>query len=765
MPMVPRSLPPACALAFVLVVACPSPAASQEFRHEVAARAADQVAAGGGAAAAILHTSMGQRLLIVARRGDIAPVRVDRLAGLELAGLGGDRVPSLATDGSFLAIDTGRGDSLVVCALASCSPRTVEIGGRIVAGPVLEDGDLWVATQDEAGVRVVRLPVATAGSAGDRVESPPLPPPAAPFDLLVAPPAAVLGTRNGGQAFVWERGHDWRAIDLPIGARPVGIVGRRCVVQMEGSVSLLAEPGESGAAAAGLQLYRPEPGRRLVPGSARQVERRFVVFEEGEAPSAPLELVAFTADRGASGDQGAEAARRVLSPWAGQEDSQTWAMDGDAIVRAERRGGRLFLSRERIAGAAEPTLPSRSVAAVAPGVVPSGAPAAAHAVPAPDIGTADGHAPQRALRWLLSRLAPTFETRWGMARLITSYEHIPRAGWVYDAALASIALTAAGRPAPARELLAGLAHLQAEDGSWAFSFDAFRASPFDSPRYVGSIAWVVMAINYYEWNTRDATFAGVANDALAFVARFVVREAGALEGAVSMGPAGVGEFSAEHNADTHSAFLWRGILDRRHDYLEMARRIADFLLTGMAASRDDGRRFFKVGFRDRTLYLDAQTWTALSLAPISDDVAMFEEAIATARDALTEEGGKLGATTGIAGFNVAEAAHATAKVWSEGSEGMVAALLLLGDRTGRQDMTEAAARFHAQTARYQAATGGIPYATENGEGWATEASVAGTAWYLLNSVTPRRNPFHPGDPRSPLTHSAMPDVKILTPAK
>jgi hypothetical protein len=76
------------------------------------------------------------------------------------------------------------------------------------------------------------------------------------------------------------------------------------------------------------------------------------------------------------------------------------------------------------------------------------------------------------------------------------------------------------------------------------------------------------------------------------------------------------------------------------------------------------------------------------------------------------------------------------KVWSEGTEGMVAARLALGD-------ADAARAWHEQTMRLQSAAGGIPYATENRENWTTRPSVAGTAWFLLNRTWPPTNPFVP----------------------
>jgi hypothetical protein len=70
---------------------------------------------------------------------------------------------------------------------------------------------------------------------------------------------------------------------------------------------------------------------------------------------------------------------------------------------------------------------------------------------------------------------------------------------------------------------------------------------------------------------------------------------------------------------------------------------------------------------------------------------------------------------------------------------MVSALLSLGE-------TERAAKYHSETARYQSPSGGIPYATENHHGFSTAPSVAATGWYVLNGLSPPRNPFNPAAP-------------------
>ena len=91
---------------------------------------------------------------------------------------------------------------------------------------------------------------------------------------------------------------------------------------------------------------------------------------------------------------------------------------------------------------------------------------------------------------------------------------------------------------------------------------------------------------------------------------------------------------------------------------------------------------------------------------------------------------------GIVGFDDAEHVPGEQKVWAEGTEGMVAALLSIGQ-------VQRARRYHLATAGYQDASGGVAYATESDPGWRTAPAVASTAWFVLNRLSPPRNPFNP----------------------
>jgi len=337
-------------------------------------------------------------------------------------------------------------------------------------------------------------------------------------------------------------------------------------------------------------------------------------------------------------------------------------------------------------------------------------------------------------------------------RLIDSYEDDLRSGWIYDAALAAIAFLSWHQPETAAELLEGLEHLQEPDGGWVFSYQPDQARALGTKRYVGSMVWIVMAANFYTAETGADRFGTMARRGLDYINRFRVTDstAGAF-GAVSMGPGNPEGYSIEHNVNAYSAFRWRGHYEGRSDWIEAARQIRAFIFRELWAGirLGPGETFFFVGFRDGSRYLDAQTWSALSLGPQDPEAAKLRLALEWA-DRNLREVGEMGGVRDIVGFNETRGPLVGPKVWSEGSEGMVAALLAFGE-SGR------AWEYHRQTARYQTVSGGIPYATENSDGWSTAPSVAGTAWFLLNESVPPRNPFKPPDrAAAPLSGSSTP---------
>jgi len=479
-----------------------------------------------------------------------------------------------------------------------------------------------------------------------------------------------------------------------VGHAPFGVGGQRLVYIADGTGSVIAVDLESNQRE---ELWKIPAGSRVL--AIDVVERSVQIAVEDS--------------------QG------VRSRWstvltAGQRPDERFA-SREFVVRPERRDGRLFLRVAPVESAVPPTAPTAPP--------PRGVP-----------GHARDESAERGLAWLERQLSQPFVSRHSRtARLIDSYEDTQRAGWIYDAALAAIVFTAAGDVSTASELLAGLEHLQREDGSWISSFHPDIALPRGTDRYVGAMAWVVMAANFFESDTHDARYAAMARRGLAYLESHRITETGSeLFGAFRMGPSRPTAISTEHNADCYSAFLWRGQLEGNQHYLTVANEVRTFMLRQLwvepsQSLASDGH--FRVGVGVGGLYLDAQTWTSLALGEDPRE-ARFKPALRSAEQRLRVHTGRLGALQNIVGFDESDDSKPE-KVWAEGSEGMVAALLATGDEAS-------ANRYHAETARYQSESGGIPYATENRNGWATAPSVAATGWYLLNGLPTPRNPFNPG---------------------
>jgi hypothetical protein len=397
-------------------------------------------------------------------------------------------------------------------------------------------------------------------------------------------------------------------------------------------------------------------------------------------------------------------------------DANQLAWSRDRLFWTERRDGRLFLNS---------TIVDRQEIATA---------TPAHSTP---IDRPVDPETARALAWLKGQLSRPFTSREGRrGRLIDSYENGPGGGWTYDAAIAAITFTASQNATDAEELLAGLEQLQGSDGSWVFAYDADGAVARGNDRFVGSIAWVVMATNFYEWDTGDRRFAAMANRALTYLEQFRIDDATSLRfGAFSMGPSNPNVISTENNVDCYAAFAWRGRLDSNQHDIDVANRVAEVIRQLWVQDSSLGGGFFTVGTGAPTLYLDAQTWTMLALhGKISTDV--LGNALTTAERRLAVTDARLGPVMNVLGFDETLPTAGAGKVWAEGTEGMVAALLSTG-------AVERARRYHTETMRYQRASGGIPYATENSAGWTTAPAVAATSWFVLNRLWPPRNPFDP----------------------
>lgn len=589
--------------------------------------------------------------------------------------------------------------------------------GFVLGTLAVEDHTLWVPTWRDGVFRILKHSTSRHPESGRL-------PTVAPPEIPCARKPTVYGQgrdvvlvdpdQPDVYRFVDESGN-WASVGAMPGALPLGVWGGRLFVLDETRRRLFRIPTDSGVSgAASALVYESQGTLHAASVTAPDAQDRIVLLELSVSKVRTLVSIPLSgSDRPHSQPAGASMDETMPG---------LWSHDGTTIAYWHFRNSQHMVGFLRLRP--EPSPPT---------------------VIRPEPGTGSG---ARAVGWLLNQLGPVIASVHAAdARLIDSYEDTTRAGWTYDAAVAAIAFVHADRIDQARSLLAGLAHLQQPDGSWYFSYDPDRGLPFRMERYVGTMAWVVMAANYYEAASGDSRFADMARRGLGYILRFQGAEGTDVQGGFSMGPNALRSYSIEHNVDCYSAFLYRGRLDGNQHYLDVASRAAWFVLNKLwredPASPEKG--YFKVGFRDPDLYLDAQTWTALAFEPVHSPRRLRDAVdVALARLRTTSSSQS---TTGVEGFADTISNVANRLAWAEGTEGMVAALYLLG-------RSEEAAFFHSQTGYLQwQESGGIPYAAPNDAGWTTAPSVAATAWFVLNDPLganrPGANPFVPPGFRPP----------------
>jgi hypothetical protein len=336
---------------------------------------------------------------------------------------------------------------------------------------------------------------------------------------------------------------------------------------------------------------------------------------------------------------------------------------------------------------------------------------------------------------------------------------------IYDNALASILLDAAGRHEQAGRILEALALLQRDDGSLPFSFSIDRAE--DAPRYVrsGALAWVGYAaveyLNSAAGGPGRAAIVTMAHRIASYLeSRRVARPGDPRRGLVTGGegnlvydvtdggvaedfaPAAVDWVSVEHNIDAFFFLRDLGRLTRRPAYSDAADDIARALI---ARAWDPGAGQFRRGVvargLDPALPLDCASWGSLFLVAAGEP-ERAEAALATADERFASRD----PATGIAGHrpyaagplfeDAAVAKHYAARgattdwarapsVWPEGSAGVALAALRLGHR-------ERAAAILEELERLRDASGGIPMMTADVPyEFDRKPSVAAVAWVEL----------------------------------
>jgi hypothetical protein len=343
--------------------------------------------------------------------------------------------------------------------------------------------------------------------------------------------------------------------------------------------------------------------------------------------------------------------------------------------------------------------------------------------------------------------------------LVDSYERdgTDRA-YTYDQALAVIALTEAGERGRARKLLNAMRDLQDSSGRWYQGYDASTGdlAGSDCNRYpTGDIAWMVMAVNFYERRSGDRGYAAVATKALGWLDTLRNTDSGSekygslrlCDGIACQYPNAV---STENNFDAYSAYFWRGELSGSAEYTEKAGLIRDYLIREMWAPSPSSNgpyhdvNIFWQGFGDFAYCTDCQSWGVLALGPAGPNGEEFARSLEWLYDnpygSTRNQQDYSAAVQAVDGFKSCTG-EPNDYVWVEGLEGAAAAFYSTAD-------DNRGSHFHNQTAKVVSPNGGVVYsfsdARPQSERWVENwryNSVATTAWYYFNEVG--LNPFVP----------------------
>lgn len=135
--------------------------------------------------------------------------------------------------------------------------------------------------------------------------------------------------------------------------------------------------------------------------------------------------------------------------------------------------------------------------------------------------------------------------------LVDSYKDKSDVCYAYDQAVAAMAFVARGDFANARRVFDALANLQNGDGSWNHSYTCSTGSVIGNQRYVGSNAWIVLAIAHYEKKTGDTVSYHIMGERAVNWMRLFQQGDGGLNGGYDANGNFINWASTEHNEDAY----------------------------------------------------------------------------------------------------------------------------------------------------------------------------------------------------------------------
>lgn len=303
----------------------------------------------------------------------------------------------------------------------------------------------------------------------------------------------------------------------------------------------------------------------------------------------------------------------------------------------------------------------------------------------------------------------------------------------YDQALAIITFTNSNNMKEAKKVLNTMKTIQNKDGSWYSAYYSDTKKPWEWIKSTGNVAWMVIAINFYEAKTNDKTYSPVAEKAIEWLKKRIKNDSshscykGLDLGQDWWNVPNPGEvFSAEHNLDSISAINNRAklanIQKKRDEYKSIASNISDFIKEKIW----NGNAFY-VGCNNQEFWLDPQTMGYFVLG--NDYAKGIDYADANMKNTL------LWNSESINGYQYND--YNKNSIWVEGTAQIADAFAIYGN--------DAKAQYYLNEINKVASEdGGIPYSF-NGVGgkidWPDNLrypSVSSVAWtyFAKNKINP-----------------------------
>ena len=355
-----------------------------------------------------------------------------------------------------------------------------------------------------------------------------------------------------------------------------------------------------------------------------------------------------------------------------------------------------------------------SVTVLALALLAVGLPAITHAVSTEE---------EADVQWILDQQVPNSivpDPHAGRSGLMVSFRIPPddldypslfSRSWIYDDAVAAVALTAEGEYAAARAILTALAGLVDTDGKLGFSYNTHDAW-FHAYYRSGAIAWAGYAMAFYQLETGHTQYQGTAESIADYLLTLQDPACGSIRG----GP-DVTWYSTEHNVDAYFFFKTLGYVTGDSTYTDAAQQIGECLLSEHW-NEAEGR--FNQGRGDPTDTLDVNTQGSLFLTDIgrrNQAQAVLEHIEATFPISVTRAG------TGQV-VNGYKPYTDTETLWTEGGLQLAMAYDHLGDVAARDNVI-------TETEKMRGPEGGIIYASPQVPDFADWEGVAPTGWMAL----------------------------------